>query len=163
MIHSLRSHLRRLREVKYAQAAAERGMRTVPDNILKPPYANTGIVAASPPYAVCQSQKDIDGLRRAGQIARKSLELACSLAEVLTDACTAVTCRLSTTSQITMTTTCVSLSFFGVGGTLDERHRRRGARFHRSHGGLPCASELPWVSQEPMFGSESRSVPRHPD
>ena len=74
---------------------------------MRPSYAATGLVSPSPPYVVTQtqvelvswmnlhsdndeasqeslhfSQSDIDALRRAGQVARSALELACSLADV---------------------------------------------------------------------------------
>ena len=57
-------------------------LRSVPNGILRPPYAATGGVAASPPFVVLQDKTDVDALRRAGQIAREMLEYACSLAVV---------------------------------------------------------------------------------
>jgi len=81
-MRSYRQYLRVVRDQKLAKVAAKRGLRTVPSNIIRPPYANSGIVAPSPPYVVVQQERDVDGLRRAGQLARKFLELACSLAEV---------------------------------------------------------------------------------
>jgi hypothetical protein len=66
------------------RAGARRGLRTVPDHITRPQYAATGAVLPSPAYVILQSAADVDGLRRAGQAARKALEFACSLVEVST-------------------------------------------------------------------------------
>jgi len=71
-----------LRATRSADKVAQRGLRTVPDHIVRPQYAATGAVLPSPPYVVLQTEADIDELRKAGQVARKALEFACSLAEV---------------------------------------------------------------------------------
>ena len=79
MRHQLRAQLRTARS---AERALSCGFRTVPEHIIRPPYAATGLVAPSPPYVVLQSPEEVDGLRRAGQTARRALEYACSLVEV---------------------------------------------------------------------------------
>ena len=78
--HLLRSSLPAAWAV--GRAVPRRGLRTVPDHITRPQYAATGAVLPSPSYVVLQSAADVEGLRRAGQAARKALEFACSLVEV---------------------------------------------------------------------------------
>eukprot|EP00617_Octactis_speculum_P015729 CAMPEP_0185745708 /NCGR_PEP_ID=MMETSP1174-20130828/4101_1 /TAXON_ID=35687 /ORGANISM="Dictyocha speculum, Strain CCMP1381" /LENGTH=318 /DNA_ID=CAMNT_0028419891 /DNA_START=1 /DNA_END=957 /DNA_ORIENTATION=+ len=56
-------------------------LRAVPRHILRPSYAHTGIVAPSPTFVVVQGDAEIQALERAGSIARRMLEVACSLAQ----------------------------------------------------------------------------------
>ncbi len=71
-----------LRPQVHTICPGKRGLRTVPAHIVRPTYAATGVVAPSPPLVVLQGEAEINGLRVAGQIARRALEHACSLALV---------------------------------------------------------------------------------
>ena len=54
----------------------------VPAEIVRPNYAATGqLQGQTPPYVIIHSDEHIQALYRAGQIARRMLELTCSLVE----------------------------------------------------------------------------------
>eukprot|EP00954_Amorphochlora_amoebiformis_P015077 1181198-Amorphochlora_amoeboformis.AAC.1 len=65
-----------------AHAAASRvALRAVPSRILRPSYADTGIVDPSPTNIILyRDPEDIEAIRHAARLARRVLDLAISLA-----------------------------------------------------------------------------------
>lgn len=55
--------------------------RSVPDTIMAPPYAEEGTSSTWAPELVLQSEQDIQGMRKAGQLAKKVLQLGSTLCE----------------------------------------------------------------------------------
>ena len=70
---------------KPSRALVEKGLvspnKPVPKHIKLPEYALNGIVPPSPSKVILYSEADIPKLRKAGKLARKMLEYACSLAK----------------------------------------------------------------------------------
>jgi len=54
---------------------------TVPPHIQKPPYADTGLVSQPDPMVLIHSKEMVNRMRKAGNLARKMLDYACSLAQ----------------------------------------------------------------------------------
>lgn len=53
----------------------------VPDSIMKPPYAEKGTSSNWAPELVLQSDDDVKGMRKAGQLARQALQLGATLCQ----------------------------------------------------------------------------------
>lgn len=66
--------------------------RSVPDHILRPPYAKEGISSNWTAEIPINSQKDIIGMREAGKLAKEILTLGSTLCKVCRKNINSITC-----------------------------------------------------------------------